>query len=76
MLNGEIFFSLAEAQVLIEARRRPYNGVRPHSALGYRPPAPEAFVPRSGGVAPWASAVAVEGARSFTPNVASENAMH
>jgi putative transposase len=65
LLNGELFFSLAEAQILIEAWRRHYNGVRPHSSLGYRPPAPETFVPRSGGVA-----------RSPTPTVASENAMH
>ena len=42
LLNGEIFYSLAEAQVLIEAWRRHYNTVRPHSSLGYRPPAPEA----------------------------------
>ena len=40
-LNGEIFYSLAEARVLIEAGRRHYNTVRPHSSLGYRPPAPE-----------------------------------
>ena len=42
LLNGEIFDSLAEAKVLIEAWRRHYNTVRPHSSLGYRPPAPEA----------------------------------
>ena len=42
LLDREIFCSLQEAQVLIEAWRRPYNTVRPHSALGYRPPAPEA----------------------------------
>jgi transposase InsO family protein len=42
LLDREIFHSLREAQVLIEAWRRHYNGVRPHSALGYRPPAPEA----------------------------------
>ncbi|OUC53681.1 hypothetical protein CA262_18580 [Sphingobium sp. GW456-12-10-14-TSB1] len=42
LLNGEIFYSLAEAKVLIEAWRRHYNTVRPHSSLGYRPPAPEA----------------------------------
>lgn len=42
LLNGEIFYSLAEAQILIEAWRRHYNTVRPHSSLGYRPPAPEA----------------------------------
>lgn len=40
-LNGEIFYTLKEAQILIERRRYHYNTVRPHSALGYRPPAPE-----------------------------------
>jgi transposase InsO family protein len=51
LLNGEIFYSLTEAQILIEAWRRHYNTVRPHSSLGYRPPAPEAVpspVPPSG----------------------------
>jgi putative transposase len=43
LLNGEIFYSLAEAKVLIEAWRRHYNTVRPHSSLGYRPPAPKAM---------------------------------
>src|SRR3954454_24851552 len=42
LLDREAFHSLREAQVLIEAWRRHYNTVRPHSALGYRPPAPEA----------------------------------
>ncbi|QZO02111.1 IS3 family transposase [Chenggangzhangella methanolivorans] len=41
LLNGEIFYSLAEAKAVIEGWRRHYNAVRPHSALGYRPPAPE-----------------------------------
>ncbi len=41
LLNGEIFYSLREAKVLIERWRRHYNTVRPHSSLGYRPPAPE-----------------------------------
>jgi len=45
LLNGEIFYTLAEARVLIEAWRRHYNTVRPHSSLGYRPPAPEAATP-------------------------------
>ena len=40
LLNGEVFNSLAEARVLIEQWRVHYNTVRPHSALGYRPPAP------------------------------------
>lgn len=41
LLNGEIFDTLLEAQVLIEQWRMEYNTIRPHSALGYRPPAPE-----------------------------------
>ena len=45
-LNGEIFYSLREAQVVIEQWRVEYNTRRPHSALGYRPPAPAAFAPR------------------------------
>jgi transposase InsO family protein len=40
-LNGEIFYTLFEAQVLIERWRRHYNTIRPHSSLGQRPPAPE-----------------------------------
>jgi putative transposase len=43
LLNREIFYTLREAQVLIEAWREEYNHRRPHSALGYRPPAPEAI---------------------------------
>ena len=45
LLNGEVFYSLREAQILIEKWRRHYKTVRPHSALGYRPPAPESIVP-------------------------------
>ena len=45
LLNGEIFYTLKEAQVLTEWWRQEYNHVRPHSALGYRPPAPEAIEP-------------------------------
>jgi putative transposase len=45
LLNGEVFTTLHEAQNLIERRRRHYNTVRPHSALGYRPPAPKSIVP-------------------------------
>ncbi|WP_170533622.1 IS3 family transposase [Ruegeria atlantica] len=44
LLNGEIFYSLREAQILIEQWRRHYNTKRPHSALGYRPPAPETII--------------------------------
>src|SRR5215213_1273379 len=45
LLDGEVFYSLAEAKVVIEGWRRHYNAGRLHSALGYRPPAPE--------VVPW-----------------------
>lgn len=41
LLNGEIFYTLREAQVLIERWRVFYNTRRPHGSLGYRPPAPE-----------------------------------
>lgn len=44
LLNGEIFYTLKEAQTVIEQWRHHYNTVRPHSALGYRPPAPETLV--------------------------------
>ena len=44
-LNGEIFYTLPEAVVLIEQWRRLYNTVRPHSAYGGRPPAPETVKP-------------------------------
>ena len=45
LLNGELFYTLREAQILIEQWRIHYNTVRPHSSLGYRPPAPESIVP-------------------------------
>jgi transposase InsO family protein len=45
LLNREIFTNLAEAKILIEQWRREYNQIRPHSALHYRPPAPEAIMP-------------------------------
>ena len=45
LLDREIFYTLAEAKILIERWRREYNTVRPHSAPGYRPPAPEAVQP-------------------------------
>ncbi len=41
LLNGEIFYTLKEAQVIIERWWQEYNTFRPHSTLGYRPPAPE-----------------------------------
>ena len=68
LLNGEIFYSLAEARVLIEAWRRHYNTVRPHSSLGYRKPAPEA-VPSP--VPPYGSATL-----HLRPTLAMEVIMH
>jgi len=45
LLNGEIFYSLREAQIVIESWRRHYNTVRPHASIGYQAPAPEVFAP-------------------------------
>ena len=45
LLNREIFDTVLEAKVVTEEWRKQYNTVRPHSSLGYRPPAPEAFYP-------------------------------
>ena len=53
LLDGEIFYSLREAQVIIEGWRQHYNTVRPHASLGYKPPAREVFVP---GLTAWPSA--------------------
>jgi putative transposase len=53
LLDGEIFYTLKEAQIVIESWRRHYNAVRPHASLGYKPPAPEVFVPA---LAAWPSA--------------------
>jgi len=44
LLNREVFYTLTEAKILIEQWRKEYNRVRPHSSLGYRPPAPEAIL--------------------------------
>ena len=64
LLDGEFFYSLAEAKIVIESWRRHYNAVRPHGSLGYKPPAPEVFVPpfgRAGGFAIPASYAASAG---------------
>jgi putative transposase len=53
LLDGEIFYTLKEAQIVIESWRRHYNAVRPHASMGYKPPAPEVFVPA---LAAWPSA--------------------
>lgn len=49
LLNGEIFYTLQEAQVLIERWRQHYNTIRPHSSLAYRPPAPVTILPTTPG---------------------------
>jgi len=66
LLKGEVFGTVREAQVLIEAWRVHDNTRRPHSALGYRPPAPEP-APE---VVPWPASYAVRGARPATQPVA------
>ncbi len=61
LLDGEIFYSLSEARIVIENWRRHYNTMRPHSSLGYRPPAPEVVqwpAPPSGPAAPAIPALA------------------
>jgi transposase InsO family protein len=45
LLDGEIFYTLAEAKIVVESWRRHFNTVRPHGSLGYKPPAPEVFIP-------------------------------
>ncbi len=45
LLDGEIFYTLREAEVAIESRRRHYDTVRPRASLGFRPPAPEVVLP-------------------------------
>jgi transposase InsO family protein len=47
LLNGEIFDTILEARVITERWRKTYNTIRPHSSLGYRPPAPEVRYPLS-----------------------------
>jgi len=66
LLNREIFDTLYEAKVLVEWWRREYNCIRPHSSLGYRPPAPEAIgshFPDSG-----APPLRLENSHVITPN--------
>lgn len=45
LLNGEVFYTLKEAKVVIERWREHYNTKRPHSSLGYKPPAPQTIIP-------------------------------
>jgi putative transposase len=68
LLDGEIFYSLREAAVVIESWRCHYNRVRPHASLGYRAPAPEVIVP--------AFAASPGPASPATPAVAARPVMH
>jgi len=52
-LNVELFNNLREAKIIIERWRKHYNAVRPHSSLGYRPPAPEAVLAADPACAIW-----------------------
>ncbi|KTQ87248.1 integrase [Aureimonas ureilytica] len=67
LLNGEIFYSLAEARIVIESWRQYYNTKRPHSSFGYRPPAPAAV--------PWPAAL-TQPASPETSEVADKPTMH
>ena len=51
LLNGEIFYTLTEAKVLIENWRVHYNEIRPHSSLNYQPPAPRVIIAAAPGIA-------------------------
>lgn len=53
LLEGDIFYTFAEARVIVESWCRFYNTLRPHGSLGYRPPAPEVFNPQP----TWAAAL-------------------
>jgi transposase InsO family protein len=72
LLNGEIFYSLREAEIVIESWRRHYNAVRPHASLAYKPPAPEVFVPA---LAAWPPARATP-APSSTQHLADPGAIN
>ena len=67
LLNGELFYSLAEARIIIEGWRQHYNTRRPHSSLGYRPPAPNAVL--------WPAAP-TQPAAPATSNVVDKPTMH
>jgi putative transposase len=52
-LNTELFYTLREAQIIIERWLREHNTIRPHSSLGYRLPAPETILPADPACAIW-----------------------
>ena len=67
LLNGEIFYTLKEARIVIKGWRKHYNTIRPHSSLGYVPPAP--------GLVLWPAAP-TRPAPPATPAVALRPTMH
>jgi len=64
LLDGEIFYTLKEAQIIIESWRRHYNAVRPHASLSYRAPAPEVIVP---GLTAWPAALTRQATPAMLP---------
>lgn len=66
LLNGGIFYTLKEAKVLIEGWRNEYNHFRPHSSLGYRPPAPETWLPSAAAFVPLSPLPKAAAAGAFT----------
>jgi putative transposase len=70
LFDGEIFYTLAEACIIIESWRRFYNKLRPHGSLGYKPPAPEVFIPTT------ARAAAPHHQPASSPALAPKPSMH
>src|SRR5215472_14057090 len=69
LLNGEIFYTLREAQIVIESWRRHYNTTRPHASIGYKPPAPEGIHARIRRVAGCATPTGSAGHAGATANL-------
>lgn len=70
LLDGEIFYTLAEARIIVESWRRHFNTVRPHASLGYKPPAPEVFIPA------FAARAALQPQPATPPALATRPSMH
>ncbi|MCO6389408.1 IS3 family transposase [Aliihoeflea sp. 40Bstr573] len=70
LLDGEIFYTLAEARIIVESWRRHFNTVRPHGSLGYKPPAPEVFIPA------FAARTALQTQPAMPPALATRPSMH
>ncbi len=70
LLDGEIFYTLAEARIIVESWRRHFNTVRPHGSLGYKPSAPEVFIPA------FAARTALQTQPAMPPALATRPSMH